>query len=384
MLDSNGFTPLMYAVQQVYFDGVKKLVDQGADFDVRSKVLAPRFLNPDGTQKVDGSTALHMACMSIDNSMALDIARFLVYKGADTRIKSLASCQTPLFTAAYYSKTIDDRFSRLAELMIKNGTDINSTDCDGNTILHYAVENRRSDWLKDLLGKRFGALVNREIKNNRGLTASMRAKELGLELMTSSPEIKNDIDFEVWELPVPIYGPRERDPNGLTGAMIATIKGDISYINKLIEGDTVLDEQSIEREGDQYGYTALHLALLHERLPMIKALLAKGAHPELRDKRGLPFFHRVFALHSLEDRKDVVDMVARRSSLNIQDAFGNTLLHHAVLHNDADLIKYLLTTYKNKILATVTNNDSDTPADLARKNNSSRKVLIALGQLYAV
>lgn len=292
----NGFTKLMYAAQRNDVSGAQDQVRNGADLDLQSTALSPNYKQPDGiTPKIDGSTALHMACAALDNPVAEQIIRLLVSAGANVRIKNQAHGETPLHNAARFITILDDRFLPIIELLVKNGADINAQNEDGNTILHYAADKTRHDWLEALLGGRFGALVDRSIKNSKGMTAEEWSKTFHGELL------------DHFQKPAPRYSIEQRDPNGLTGLMIAVINGNADMIRTAKMGDEVLNERTIEQGQDKYGYTALHLALLHQRPEFVKILMERGTDPNVKDDRGNAPLHLIYKLGSSSDRTMVID-----------------------------------------------------------------------------
>lgn len=374
----NGLTKLMYAAQRNDLSAAQKLVNTGADLvntgadlDLQSTNIAPNYRNPDNSPKIDGSTALHMACATLDNPTAADIVRLLVNAGANVRIKNKSIGDTPLHNAFFYTGTFDDRVLPLIERLVKNGADINARNDDGNTLVHYAVDKMRRDWLENLLSGRFGALVDRTVKNNKNEQhEAMNAEEW-------AGKWHADL-LDYFKKPAPVYTLKQRDPNGLTGLMIAVIRGNADVVKTVPLGDSVLNEKTIEQgqdKQDKYEYTALHLAILHQRPEMVTLLMERGADPDVKDVRGNAPLHLIYKLGSFDERKKVIQALmnseqksstARHANLNIQDTNGNTLLHLAVERKDQVLIQFLLATYPAQLNIKVQNGKGDTPGQRAK------------------
>jgi ankyrin repeat protein len=419
----NGLTKLMYAAQRNDLSGIKSQVKAGADLDLQSTNLAPNYKKADGSPKIDGSTALHFACAVLDNPTAEQIIRVLVNAGANVRIKNQANGETPLHSAAYFISTLDGRLLPIIEVLVKNGADINARNDDGNTIMHYAVDKTRRDWLEAFLSGRFGALVDRSVKNNKGETAEDAARIVHPELL------------DYFKKPAPVFTLSQRDKNGLTGLMIAVIRGNADLVRTAKMGDAVLNERTVEQGQDKYGYTALELAIMHQRPEFVKILMDRGTDPNVKDARGSAPLHLIYKFGSSSDRTMVIDALVngipasvapssvapvntalssvapvntalssvapvntasantisvsgassstvpvttvpaqdlqkssllKHADLNIQDALGNTLLHRAVMRDDQAMVRFLLEKYRAQLNLFVKNNNGDTPAQLAK------------------
>jgi len=396
---SNGFTKLMYAAQRNDVSAVQQAINAGADLDLQSTNIASNR-NPDGSYRVDGSTALHMACTGLDSPVAEKIIALLINAGANPRIKTRANGDTPLHSAAYSLSVYDTRLMSVTEMLVKNGADINARNDDGNTLMYYAVDKTRADWIEAFLSGRFGALFDRSLKNNKGETSEEATRNSHRELL------------DYYKKPAPTYKLDQYDPNGLTGLMIAVIRGDMATLQKVPVDSSALSMTTIEQGPDKYGYTALDLALLHQRSDIVPLLMERGANPNVKDARGNATLHLIYKLGAPDDRMTVIKAlvppmslaasstistsamasssmassaattaavstpksstqkevsVKNPADLNIQDARGNTLLHLAVMRNDQSMIKFLLDTYRSKLNLSVKNSNTDTPAQLARK-----------------
>jgi ankyrin repeat protein len=125
--DINGNTPLNIACGgfRKQLDIARYLINKGADINTKNN---------------NGSTPLHNAC-SIANPEEVELVKLLILKGADVNAPQNFGA-TPL---SYATTSFD-----AASFLIEHGADINATT-DGNTILHYALTYNPNDDLSRLL-----------------------------------------------------------------------------------------------------------------------------------------------------------------------------------------------------------------------------------------
>ena len=95
-------------------------------------------------------------------------------------------------------------------------------------------------------------------------------------------------------------------------------------------------------ERDNDGYTALIIATIKNNVPTVKALIDCGADINACDKIG-----KTVLMHACASSHDICDLLLKKqhiSSLNIHatDAQGATALHHAAQAKDVSLVKKLL------------------------------------------
>ncbi|KAG8535367.1 hypothetical protein GDO81_028719, partial [Engystomops pustulosus] len=134
--------------------------------------------------------------------------------------------------------------------------------------------------------------------------------------------------------------------------------------------------------------TALHIAIERRQNKIVKYLLDKGAKVNVRAQGlffspkgrnyGFYFGETPLALAACTNQPDIVTLLMDKSETNIdiQDSFGNTVLHALVTvtenekpHNAFIIEMYdkIIRNCRNKFLESITNMEGLTPMQLAAK-----------------
>ncbi|CAH0479225.1 unnamed protein product [Peronospora belbahrii] len=131
------------------------------NLDATRLMAAPEFRGLVNMPDRNGNTPLHFAATCSAPS-AVDVVALLLMRGADPTIKS----QRGVFPIVAHVLTAQDDGPEIVQLLMKNGSDPNTVDGAGNTVLHIAVS--RGLW------KVAAALVREHagmaIRNNEGVT----------------------------------------------------------------------------------------------------------------------------------------------------------------------------------------------------------------------
>lgn len=225
---------LFYAAKKGDFDGVKKAINSGADFDVKDKGKTPlhwaaknghmdiveyliqqqgldadeqdnegktplhyavledheeivNFLTPVhadvNMQDSKGNTPLHLTC-SFFGRKYINTVKLLIGKGANIDTENYAG-ERPLHKAAY------EGYKEIVECLVKEGADVNAKDNKGETSLHMAAKEGHQDIVKFLVAN--GAEVN--AKNKFGKTPLDLAREKRYttvaNLLTNSTQVND-------------------------------------------------------------------------------------------------------------------------------------------------------------------------------------------------
>ena len=286
--------PLADAAQRADWGVVRALVEQGADVRARQG---------------DGATALHWAAYWDD----VDVAGLLIDAGADVNAANdlgvtplwaatengrapmvrrlldagadpnvpLLSGETPLMTAARVGA------AKVAGLLLDAGADVDATGARSQTALMWAVAQRHPAVVEALLAH--GAAVDAR-------------SDVWTEVVKTTPEPWNP--EYVTEIP----------QGGYTALLFAARVGDLASARLLVaagadvndappygtsaavvaahsgHGDVAayLLEQGADPNAAEAGYTALHAAILHKDAALVRALLDRGADPDMPVRSSTP------------------------------------------------------------------------------------------------
>jgi len=129
--DSNGVTPLMYAIWHSKIDTAKYLINSGADIKAKDK---------------KGYDALLYAV----EFGQLEIVQLLIEKGADIESKDPLGCTPLVFATKWDFANAAD----VVKLLIRHGADIKAKSPEGETVLDFALASARGDIVDDLIKSR--------------------------------------------------------------------------------------------------------------------------------------------------------------------------------------------------------------------------------------
>jgi hypothetical protein len=128
--------------------------------------------------------------------------------------------------------------------------------------------------------------------------------------------------------------PDARQLRGCTPLGLAAFKGDIAKINALLGKGADINQL------DRAGHTALHLAVLNERVEVVRALLEAGAEVDITNQR---FGFRPLHLSARKGNAGVSELLIRYGSdLDAQSLRGKTALHLAATNGHLAVVKILL------------------------------------------
>ncbi|XP_044763577.1 putative ankyrin repeat protein RF_0381 isoform X2 [Coccinella septempunctata] len=196
-----GFSPLHLAVTQSDSDVVKMLLEHGADVNAANDhgetvihwalnfkhchrhihVLLEYDVDLSAVNE-NGRTPLHQFMYKRADSVS--ICEKMLSKGCDTMARDNAG-NTPLHSLAWsYSSTRPYPASKLAAMLIRNGTDPNAQNFDGYTALHVSAQRGvHNPFLTAMMEE--GARV--DIPDNRGISA------FGFYAFINNADIARDI-----------------------------------------------------------------------------------------------------------------------------------------------------------------------------------------------
>lgn len=331
-----GLTGLMFSAINGELDLARALWQQGA----RLNLVDPKEKN----------TALHFATNNMRSQVSQNVGTYLIDVYANTRMKNKYG-QTPLHLTI--STDVDSDWIAMVERLIKNGADINAQTNQGDTIMHLAVNMKKIIWAKTLL-ERYGALLNLNLKNAQGWTPYQYALNLGY----------GDFAREVFKTPVrKITKATARDVNGLTGLMLAVMRGDQGAVETMIKDTAALNELS----DDQYQNSALHLAVLFESVPNVALLSKAGASKTIKNGNGEIPLHYLVRMMRPKQRLKAANLLLAgvQDSINTKNKRGDTVIHYLVRYNMPQMLASLIKRYGKQIDPSIKNKALQTPRQLA-------------------
>lgn len=358
---NTGESPLHRAVFKTDFRFTTKLIDAGADVNLEDfegvTPVANAFKRGDprltsrlvkkktNLKKVfkDGKTLMHFAAMSnLPNGV-----EFLFTKGMNPNVMDKYK-RSPMFYALAKGNY------EIAEIFLKNGADINISNENGETFLHYFAAINDVKTMEFLIDHKISMdemdmnhmtpfeiaaqkghveaidlLINKGalFMTQRSFTtpAHICAKTDNAELIKKFLGLGLEIDF--------------KDEYGETMLHCAAKSGSLSVIAFLVNKNA--DVNAL----DDNGNTPLALSFFNNYEYAAKLLLDSKADPNTKNSKGYPLMF--WCLKA--DRKDFFKMLMTRGAdINILDENSNNLLIEAIIQSKNDWIPILIQNKINK------------------------------------
>ncbi len=274
---ADGSTPLHWAVYRNDVEGVRRLLQSGA--------------NPKAANR-EGATVLSLASMNGNAA----IIEMLLKAGADAN-ERLPNGETALMMAA--------RTGELAsiEVLLQHGADVNAKEnLRGTTALMWATANSNAAAVRFLISR--GADVSaRSSAAPKGRSAYLaptvaeRARQATTERASTSnanqrnqrnqrpqrsnqPQQSGVVDQDLAERIAFLARDRDQDGGGLTALVFAARQGDIESARALLQAGADVNQAT------QYGWTALLTATQNRHYRVASFLLENGADPNIANKGG--------------------------------------------------------------------------------------------------
>ena len=299
---------------------VEEALENGANVNAR-----------DNEVDYEGMTAL---CIASDWEY-VELVEVLLKYGADVNAKDDYE-YTALMYAACDRNDDDSNGSAkqaILEALLRHGADINAKNGEGgstgSTALHLAVQNGRLAAVKVLL--KHGANVN--IKNNYGKTpldcVPYGKDAPGLEIKDwLAPEIIDEIADA-------LRNPKRYADTGRNSV------NDYDFL-ELCESGTARGVEEALRHGaninarNDFGWTALYLAALHQHADVVEVLLRHGANVNARNYEGKTALHEAASW----GKANVAELLLKHGAdPNARDKSGRTALDVAQQEGQSDVVE---------------------------------------------
>ena len=275
--------PLIEAVQKGEIDKIKKLLEKGANVNIKEKT----------TQR----TALHYATSTGQGQ----IIALLLQNGADINSKD-ANLQTPLHYVAQIGS------AALAKFFIGQKADPNAKDKQGRIPLHYAVAQGSLDAANVFLNN----TSDTKALDKNGFSvlhfAALEGHKELLRLLLEDSEIKSLQN--------------KASENGLTPLDSAVYAGHMKIIRLFLSKGSRL------KTSGPVAANYLNLAVAQNREELVRFLLGKGISPNLKDDKGNTALYSALASPSISNRLEVIQLLlSRNASVKVANSEGSTPLH---------------------------------------------------------
>ena len=342
-----GQTPLIYACRRGHSTTASKLLENGADINIRSKV---------------GSNALFESILGNHQEVLSNLLTSQPLHGSlDVNVTHPEHAErTPLMLASFrgYEYAVDN-------LLQRPGIEVNCKDSQGWTALTLAIYGKRNTIVKKLMGSKD---LEFNATNTNGATPLIIAAD------SENSEI-------VEELLKGNANPNIADCDGNTAILVAVKEGCTSVVRVMLNHGVATDGL------DKSGRTLLHVACTckgksesesktPEAAEIVRLLLSKGLKPDAQANNGVTPLHDACRV----GRLDVIQILLHSNAdQSIKDLSGRTPLAVAKQHHKTnEIVQFLLDSRKaqGSTKAEVVPSDASLPLwslaklghiDLARK-----------------
>ena len=285
-----------------------------------------------------------------------EIMRLLIANNADLHARDRYQ-ETALMAAA---DQVTTQAGEIAEIILTKAPEIiDFADGDGATALHFAAESKNIPVIKVLL--RHGADV--DAKNCDGDTplyrAAMRASSHAVKLLLEAGA--DPAQYEDDEYPLAFCATSDRSgdclsmllehPNfdyaardssdGESSLHRSAASGSHTLVRLLLDHDRSHGHRLLDMRNAE-GQTPLHLAVINGHVEVMRLLLAEGADPSVQDANGRTILHEMARSRELATVKELLQIEAVRSLLNVLNTQGHTPLHLAVINGHVKVMRLLL------------------------------------------
>jgi len=369
--ENKGFTPIFLAIKHKHSKMVRLLIENGADINKQAECgwspfhaiagagvydseILEIFLKNKGDincRNKEGYSPIHLAIARGD----IELINILLEKGGDIDQK-LNDGRTLLHYA------VEREELEVARFLLEKGIDINASDANGWTALYIAVKNEYKEIIELLLEK--GANIEKidstgcsifdyiDVRDDREIIqyfiikfniAFSKEKIIG-RIILDKNKVTNKaiIKFEYLEkkeFEKIIFVLRNKGYDIGKGRYnlqryfrLAIEKDDLEAIKLMIKIGA-----SVKKVYD-YGWTALNIAISHNRLEIAKVLVENGAVINTETKNMTPLQFAAQEGHL----KIVKYLVAKGANINFANYENCTALYFAARGNKVKIAEYLI------------------------------------------
>jgi ankyrin repeat protein len=403
--NQNGHTVLFSAIVANSVNGVRRVLERGADptiqdedgdtpihlavmydtdLEILNLLLESGKVDINETTPEHGHTALHKAIMKSKVVLShVATALFLLSKEAINPNVADIDGVTPLHMAAKYVKDMN-----LIDILLNHpDVDVNLMDNEGKNALDYARENKEGNGERIVNRLKEKGAVETEEKLPKGNKEFLK-KHARVYSNRKPYEDENFLNFlsddtisnaeKFYRIKEELLAKAMRDGKVETVRLLLEKGENISErgengesalhkvsfsVNTTDAIDFMLDTGELDINGvDNNGWTPLHYAIRGTNCDInARHLIRKGADPTIANKEGDTPLHYA-ASHAKEI--ETINLILENEKVNInhRDKVGMTALHHAIMTENVEMVRYLL---KRKADHTIRGSNGITPFHLA-------------------
>lgn len=249
-----------------------------------------------------GWTLVHFAAKHCNVNML----KFLEKNKATFDLHTRNDGTALLIACKYKGKNVEE--TRTIDFLINLVSNVNATDEDGYSALHYAVEKCSSSSVMNLL--EHGAEVN------------LRTEEHKLTPLHFAVKRKSNLSTVkmLLEAGAIVECPSDEE---LTPLHISILEGSSDVVRYLIDNDA-----DVNRLDEHLQFAPLHLAIHQRREDFIELLASKGANVNTSGKDGLTPLHLATILECVKSTRSLILLGA-----DINCRYNNQSVHEAPVKN---------------------------------------------------
>lgn len=312
VLDAQGNTALMKAIEHGQIDAALKFIAEGGNINEKNNLA---------------KTPLIYAIESNFNEVAIE----LINKDAKIDEKDYDS-ETALL------KAIKKGNSEIALLLIKRGAKLNEKGYGGQTALIYAIEKRLDEVVYALLNNNS---TKTNEKDDDQMTPLMYAVISGNENYVTQL-LKHGAKVNL------------KEEHGFTAYMLANLMGFNTIADKLVEHGAKIESQINYNIKGAYGKTLLISAVQRDKPALVNKLL-ENTNVDIHVKDTLGETALSYAAGA--DKAMAVKLIEKGAKLDEKNQYGQTPLMRAALVGDLELFDLML---KDNINVDIKDNSSYT------------------------
>jgi 26S proteasome non-ATPase regulatory subunit 10 len=151
--------------------------------------------------------------------------------------------------------------------------------------------------------------------------------------------------------------PATEDNNGTTTLLTAiAAQVPMPLVRVIVDAGARIDPNWINKAEHSSGNTALHSAASRAAKDIVRLLLEHGADPLITSRMGLTPLHKAVPRGSIELAEELISHVRKtdlkntKRFVNMQDANGDTALHHASAENNKEFGEMLLRNGADRVI----------------------------------